>query len=89
MVSIGTTNYCLTCDATFTIGDIGTKVHSCKACTEKDYIKEVKDEFLYKDKLVVDPIVDKDIMGLNEMKLYSDTKQVWWIRLIKWALKYI
>lgn len=33
--------------------------------------------------------VDKDILSPAEMKLYSDTKQVWWIRVIKWILKYI
>ncbi len=34
-------------------------------------------------------VEDKGILTSNEIKQYSDTKQVWWIRLIKWVLKYI
>lgn len=91
---------CLVCNEDYDVRAEGTRASTCKACTDKenikrkDYIQEVKNEFLKKDyddfpKLKAEVEADNGLLTSEEIRLYSNTKQVWWIRVIKWILKFL
>lgn len=82
---------CLNCNEDYDVRAEGTRASTCKACTEESFkaklsVKEIKNEIILLKKEIEE---DKDLLTSEDIKLYSDTKQVWWVRVIKWILKYI
>ena len=83
--SVGYISTCVVCNKDYHLED-GTYLSTCsKSCRDKEGLNNY--QTWHKINSVQE--VDKDILTSEEMKLYADTKQVWWIRVIKWILKYI